>query len=104
MPADKKSRSRLTRLTRNKIFELIGDTCALAEEDGEHCDGPLEVDHFAGRDWVPKKVSSYQRNRRYLKEALEGKVRALCKWHNKRVRPKRNTTAEDQPVTTMQPF
>lgn len=84
MPRDPSTRPRLLSETRRKIFDIIGWECALA---GEECSGPLEVDHMYGRDWVPRKKGSYERNRRYLKEAKDGLVRALCRYHNETVRP-----------------
>ena len=95
MPSDPRTRPRLVQRTREAIFDLIGRQCAMHDVDGEACDGPLEVDHPLGRDWVPRKVGSYERNRRYLKEALDGLLRPLCKHHNETIRPRARTLADD---------
>lgn len=100
MPRDARTRPRLVQSTRDAIFDIIGRRCALHDVDGEACDGPLQVDHPYGRDWVPREVDSYQRNRRYLREALAGLLRPLCRYHNETVRPRARTLADD----VMEPF
>jgi hypothetical protein len=69
---------------RAQLFAMLGGRC-------EECDETvnLEIDHPWGRDWVPRKVASYNRNLRYLREAREGKVRLLCHDCNMTIRPVR---------------
>jgi hypothetical protein len=97
MPSDPRTRPTLVQRTRAVIFEMLGHQCALAEVDGESCDGPLEIDHPHGRDWQPRKVSSYNRNRRYLREAQDGLVRLLCRHHNASVKPRPRVEGAEQP-------
>lgn len=101
MPRNKTTRTRLTQQARDLVWQLLGHECALQGVDDIECDGPLEVDHPHGRDWVPRRVSIYNRWRRYLREARMGLVRPLCKAHNERVRPARGRMPT---ATTLDPF
>lgn len=83
MPHDSKSRPRLASNLRKQLFNLLGWECS---ECGA-TDRPLEVDHPWGRDWKPSKMSHYNRNLRYLREAKAGLVRVLCCDCNQRIRP-----------------
>lgn len=97
MPRDPHTRPALVARHRQRLFEMLGGECALCATDGDACDGPLEADHPFGRDWVPREVSSYQRNLRYLREAAEGKLRLLCRHHNQTVRPRKLALTTNQP-------
>lgn len=62
----------------------------------------LTIDHPYGRDWVPRKVSSYQRWLRYRREYYQGLVRLLCAECNNRIRPNRNNKPQI-PLTVTDP-
>lgn len=85
MPSDSKSRPRLVDRIRAELFADLGGECAEADET---CDGPLQIDHPYGRDWHPKRVSSYNRWLRYRREHQQGLIRLLCRYHNEIIRPK----------------
>lgn len=84
MPSDSKTRTRLAAITRDRIFDIIGRECAQCGETTG-----LEVNHIYGRDYQPKRMSHYNRQRRYLKDALAGEVNALCRECNAAYRPVR---------------
>jgi len=81
---------------RQQLFEMLGGCCA---ECGAVA--PLEIDHPAGRDWKPRKMSRYRRHRIYAREADEGKVRLLCADCNKVILPQRSMSP---PVNADNPF
>lgn len=91
MPTNNRTRPALTQRTRDVIFAMLGGCC---DECGEVCG--LQVDHPVGRDWSVRKTNSYQRNRRYLKEAQAGLVRLLCADCNNAIRPGRKREVESQ--------
>jgi hypothetical protein len=66
------------------LFDMLGGECA---ECGALA--PLEIDHPWGRDWKPSRLSLYKRHLRYKKEALEGRVRLLCRECNNAILPRR---------------
>lgn len=88
MPRSNQTRPRLISLIREQLFADLGHQCSVAEEQGHECDGPLEIDHPFGRDWTPRKVSSYGRWLRYRKEHQQGLIRLLCRYHNEVIRPR----------------
>lgn len=90
MPADNKSRSRLVQQTRSLIFSIYGPACARCGIDLSEI--AWECNHIFGRRWSKpaRKVSSYQRNLRYLHEAMQGLIEVTCPECNAAYRPPHN--------------
>jgi hypothetical protein len=98
MPADSKSRPRLVQKVRDALFAIYGPNC---NRCGCSLNGlAWEVNHIWGREgWnkPPRKVSSYQRNRRYLNEARRGLVELTCPTCNASYRPHAATQPKPLP-------
>lgn len=83
MPANSKSRPQLIDRIRAELHADLGGECAECNSTVQ-----LEIDHPYGRDWVPRKVNSYNRWLRYRREHAQGLIRLLCKECNERIRPR----------------
>lgn len=73
-----------TRL-RKALFELLGPMCGQCG-----CDlrtQAWEVNHLVRREWQPRKLSFYRRQKRYWQEAQEGLVEVACAECNASFRP-----------------
>lgn len=93
MPTNNRTRPALTASIRQRLFAMLGGCC---DECGEVCG--LEINHiYTPRGYVPRKLGSYQRNLRYLKDAKQGLVNLLCKECNSRYRPKPRPQPADAP-------
>jgi len=78
---------KVTRLIRIKmaVAGVLGIYCAVCgcmgtwnTSKGPHTLAPLQVGHPNGRKWSIRRLNTLDRWRRYLKEALAGKVQAEC--------------------------
>ena len=67
------------RTWRAALIQELGGVCSRA--DGT-CDGGLELDHIAGRDYDVAKLSSHMRVKKYVEEAAAGALQVLCRRHN----------------------
>lgn len=85
MPANSKTRPMLVDRIRSELHTALGGCCAECGSTSQ-----LEIDHPAGRDWTPRKVSSYGRWLRYRREHAAGLVRLLCHDCNETIRPRVN--------------
>ncbi len=86
---------------RAELFELLGPTCGLCATDLHGV--AWELNHLFKRDWQPRKLSRYRRNKRYLQEARNGWCDLLCPECNRVYRPKL-PPPEPTPPTTECPF
>lgn len=93
MPANSKSRPQLIDRIRAELHADLGNECA--ECGSTHM---LEIDHPWGRDWVPRRVASYNRWLRYRREHAQGLIRLLCKECNERIRPRRREHVTMEPT------
>ena len=59
---------RLSEAARQAVLDRDGYRCAYADNPGEYCDGPLEVDH--------------RRSRKYGGTHLSRNLQSLCRSHN----------------------
>jgi hypothetical protein len=95
MPSDPKTRARLANAQKAALHERLGGRCAECGSTDR-----LQVDHPFGRTYNVKRMSHYNRVRRYLKEEKEGLIRLLCLACNEVIRPRARTMADD----VMEPF
>ena len=67
---------RITSRRKEAIFALCGGKFCVS--CGNVCEHELQFDHIKGRDWDINSVSSTTRLKRYLYEAIEGRLQILC--------------------------
>lgn len=60
-------------ILRDELIDKLGGKCSICGRKRK-----LHIDHWNGRDWEPREVSSHMRIKRYFAEYEEGKLRLLC--------------------------
>lgn len=79
--AERQARWRRAKVAKleKQINAIVGDRCAECGGDVE-----LEYDHPYGRNWIVERLSRPQRLKVYLREAVAGLLRRLCRSCNGR--------------------
>lgn len=84
---------------RGELFAMLGPECAGCGVDLHGVS--WEFNHLYRRDWKPRTLSRYRRNKRYLQEAMEGLGDLRCPECNKAYRP---VERPDPTATSEGPF